>query len=76
MQIATFNKHWRTMMLVLTRNIGQSITISLDKDTTVVVHVLKQAAASRQLKLGIEAPNNVSILRTELVGKPRTHRAN
>jgi carbon storage regulator CsrA len=49
-------------MLVLTRNSGQSIQI--DNDITVTVY---QVPNSNQIKVCIEAPESIPIVRTELL---------
>ena len=51
-------------MLVLTRNIGESIVIGDD----IVITYLKDTVRPGQIHIGIEAPNNVKILREELMG--------
>lgn len=51
-------------MLVLTRKIDQSIRINDDITITVV------AVEGGSVRLGIEAPRSVLIMRTELIGKP------
>jgi len=50
-------------MLILTRKIGQSITIAGD------VRVTVQAIRGQQVRLGIEAPPEIPILRQELLLK-------
>lgn len=52
-------------MLVLTRKSGESITIN-DKIRIYVVEI-----RHNQVKLGIEAPPNIAIFRTELLEKIR-----
>jgi carbon storage regulator len=52
-------------MLVLTRKIGEALTIGQGIQVT----VLKQAG--RHVSLGIEAPKDVPIQRNEIIGKPR-----
>jgi carbon storage regulator len=47
-------------MLVLSRKLGQSVVI----DGTTVVRILE--IKGNQIRLGIEAPDHVSILRSEL----------
>jgi carbon storage regulator len=49
------------MMLVLTRKTGESIAIQPGIYLTVV------AVEGRQVRLGIDAPESVTILRTELL---------
>ena len=53
-------------MLVLTRYIGEQLIIGDD----VFVKVLEVRGA--QVRIGIEAPMNVHILRTELTGQTNT----
>lgn len=48
-------------MLILTRRIGESLVI----DEDIVVRVIE--IKGTQVRLGIEAPENVQILREELV---------
>ena len=52
-------------MLVLGRDVGQSVFIG-----EVEVVVLKHNG--KKMRLGIRAPQDVKILRAELVGKPAT----
>ncbi|MDG0978428.1 MAG: carbon storage regulator CsrA [Halieaceae bacterium] len=47
-------------MLILTRKVGESITIGEDVTITVV------ASKGGQVRIGIDAPKNVSITRAEL----------
>jgi len=54
----------RTIMLVLTRKEGQSVVI----DGQIKVVVL--SISGSQIRLGIEAPRDVPIFRTELNGSP------
>ena len=63
-------------MLVLTRKIGESITITTDTGQVIQIHLLQQPPKSRQIKMGIEAPKSMHVLRTELIQKSRTHKAN
>ncbi len=52
-------------MLVLTRIVGKSLRIG----GGIKVHVLD--VKGRQVKLGIDAPEGVPVLRSELVGKEK-----
>jgi carbon storage regulator len=47
-------------MLVLTRRVGETIVIGPDIEVTVM------AVNGSQVRIGIKAPKNVNILRTEL----------
>ena len=53
-------------MLILTRRIGESIMISDD----IIITVL--GTRGTQVKIGIEAPKDVTILREELLGSGET----
>jgi carbon storage regulator CsrA len=53
-------------MLVLTRNVGQTIII----DGGIRVHILG-VNTMRQIRVGIDAPDDTRILRAELVDKKR-----
>lgn len=48
-------------MLVLTRNVGESIVL----DNGVEVHVIR--INGKQVRIGIKAPKSVEILRAELI---------
>lgn len=50
-------------MLVLSRRKGQSIDFTVG-DTVISVHVL--AVRDKQVRIGIEAPDRVKVLRSEL----------
>jgi carbon storage regulator len=52
------------LMLILTRKAGESLRIGDD------VHIVVVRISSRRVKLGIEAPANVEVLRGELEKKP------
>ncbi len=53
-------------MLMLTRNINQSFIIKTnDGDIAVIISNVK----GKQVRVGIEAPDSVSIWRTELLGE-------
>jgi carbon storage regulator CsrA len=57
-------------MLVLTRREGEAIVISLPGiDHTIEVRVMKAAS---QVRLGIDAPREVRVLREELVQESDT----
>jgi carbon storage regulator len=56
-------------MLVLSRKLSQQIVIGSDISITVV------KIDGNQVRLGIEAPRGVSILRDELVGRQNTREA-
>jgi len=51
-------------MLVLTRKKNESIVIGPD------IEIVVAAIRGKQVKLGITAPKNVSIYRSELIGAP------
>ena len=53
------------LMLVLTRSKGESVKI----DGGISVYVLE--VDRNKVRLGIDAPDDVIILRSELVGKPK-----
>lgn len=53
-------------MLVLSRKIGEKITIGDD-----IVITLVDIIDNRKIRLGIEAPKDVPILRNELLGKEK-----
>ena len=53
-------------MLVLTRKFGKSIIIG-EGESQIKVKLLGQRDASQGLRIGIEAPRHVTILREELV---------
>lgn len=50
-------------MLILTRRLGESLSIGDDVKLTVL------SIKANQVRIGIEAPNEVSIQRTELLEK-------
>ena len=50
-------------MLVLSRRVGESIRIGDDIQVFIMPN---PSSRSRQVRIGIEAPKNVKILRTEL----------
>ena len=52
-------------MLVLSRKQGESLII----DGNTVVRILE--VRGNQIRLGIEAPNNVAVLRSELMGREK-----
>ena len=54
-------------MLVLTRRAGQSFKIGDD----IKIHILANPNNTNQIKVGIDAPRDVTVLRTELVGKEK-----
>jgi carbon storage regulator CsrA len=54
-------------MLVLSRRPGESVVLP-DLGVTVVVSSVRNGV----VRLGIEAPPEVAVLRQELVGRPRT----
>jgi carbon storage regulator len=54
-------KSRRQVMLVLTRKVGESLVIA----GNTVVRVLE--VRGNKIRIGIEAPENVSIVRTELI---------
>lgn len=54
-------------MLVLSRKLGEKIVIGED----IVVTVVK--IDHNQIRLGIEAPRSVSVVREEIIPKPGDH---
>ena len=54
-------------MLVLTRRVGDSVTIFLPGGQQCVVSVHKVKRGAMQLRLGFEAPKEVEIVRSELL---------
>ena len=56
-------------MLALKRRNGESLTITLPDGRVIVVHVAKSACG--MVKLRVHAPQDVQILRTELIGERR-----
>ena len=66
-------------MLMLTRNKGQSIKLHLEKgaDTVEIIDLLMNEGITihvsdferEKIKIGIDAPKSIKILRTELVDK-------
>jgi len=52
-------------MLILTREIGEAITIGDD----ITITVLKGDGAQR-CKLGVDAPKHVTVQREEIAGRP------
>ena len=63
-------------ILVLTRSPGQSLTITTETGKVVKIYILESRAYSRQMRIGIEGPKDITILRSELVEKAHTHKAN
>lgn len=55
------------MSLVLSRRPGETICIVAGRH---VIRVTVKAIAGNQCRIGIEAPQEVKILREELVGRP------
>ena len=53
-------------MLLLSRKVGQQIRIS--EDIVVVVRAIEGG----RIKIGIEAPKHVQVLRAELASRPRS----
>jgi carbon storage regulator len=51
-------------MLVLTRKPGQAINFKLPSGEVIVVHVLSVKGSG--IRIGIEAPRSIGILRSEL----------
>ena len=51
-------------MLVLSRNVGQIIKIGDD----IEIHILN--ADRGQIRIGINAPKSVNVVRSELIGRP------
>lgn len=54
------------MALVLNRDIGERVVI----DGRIVVWISRSKRNSNQLRLHIDAPADVSIVREELIGQP------
>jgi len=52
-------------MLVLTRAVGETLRIGDD------IKLVVLAVHGRQVRLGIDAPKDVTVLREELVGRPK-----
>ncbi len=52
-------------MLVLSRNEGESLTIT-EGGTTIEVVVIR---TGRKVRLGIKAPESVKVMRNELIGQ-------
>ena len=52
-------------MLAITRRVGESVTIFLPDGRTIEVVVYQ--THSRKARIGIEAPDDIDILRTELI---------
>jgi len=59
-------------MLVLSRKEGESIILNLPNGEQVRICVTKYVG--EQARVGIEAPNNIQILREELVGDQNGNR--
>jgi carbon storage regulator len=51
-------------MLILTRRIGETLIVGDDVKITVL------AVRGNQVRIGIDAPKDVEVLREELVGRP------
>ncbi len=52
-------------MLILTRRVGESIQIGDD------IQIVLLAIKGNQIRIGIEAPKNIPIVRTELLDKAK-----
>lgn len=52
-------------MLVLTRKLGETIKIG---DNILITYL---GGKCNQVRLGIDAPEEINIVRTEIIGKPR-----
>lgn len=60
-------------MLVLTRRENEEIFIG-EGEGRITIRVLHQAgayASAKKVRLGIDAPKHINIVRAEIVGKPR-----
>lgn len=55
-------------MLVLGRTIDESIVIVIDGKTVATITVVAFSSRNK-VRLGIDAPPHVSVLRSELIGK-------
>ena len=54
-------------MLVLSRKIGEKIVIEISKDRKIELCVV--AIQAGKVKLGVEAPRDVSVMRSELLSE-------
>src|SRR5579885_2925129 len=63
----TQDNSWRSIMLVLSRKIGEKVVIGGNITVTLV------EIAGNRVRLGISAPQDVRVLRAELVGMWETH---
>ena len=52
-------------MLILTRRVGESVVIGDDVDVTVL------GVKGNQVRVGISAPDDVNIIRNELLDRPK-----
>ena len=53
----------KTLVLILTRHVGEALQIGEDIEITVV------ASKGNQVRIGIDAPKNVTVLRKEIYQK-------
>jgi len=60
-------------MLVLTRKVDESLTLTLP-DGSVIVITLTEVRGDK-VRIGIDAPRDVTVLRSELIGERRHHPA-
>ena len=60
-------------MLVLTRKVDESITLTLP-DGSVIVITLTEVRGDK-VRIGIDAPGSIQVLRSELIGERRHHPA-
>ena len=60
-------------MLVLTRKVDESLTLTLP-DGSVIVITLTEVRGDN-VRIGIDAPRDVTVLRSELIGERRHHPA-
>lgn len=54
-------------MLILTRRVGETLTIGDDVKVTVL------GVKGNQVRIGVEAPKHVAVLREELTDRARNH---
>jgi carbon storage regulator CsrA len=63
-------------MLILTRHVGEGVTVNLGDGSKIHIQVMDIQAHkehylnNKQVKMGIKAPKNIHIVRDELLGVP------